>query len=122
MAHELNFENGEASLMYVGDVPWHGLGTRLETAPETAQEAITAAHLDWEVEVRPVYAGGKGIFSGAIPRAPAVARASGHPASRRSGQESRKTRDRFLPPWAPFVCSSSVVRRRTKSVVYFERA
>ncbi len=73
MAHELNFENGEASMMYVGDVPWHGLGTRLETAPETAQEAITAAHLDWEVELRPIYAGGKGMFYN-IPSRQAVVR------------------------------------------------
>lgn len=74
MAHDLNFENGEASLVYVGDVPWHGLGTRLESAPATAQEAITAAHLDWQVELRPVYAGGKGMFYN-IPSRQAVVRA-----------------------------------------------
>ncbi len=74
MAHELNFENGEASLMYVGDVPWHGLGTRLETAPGTAEEAITAAHLDWQVELRPIYAGGKGMFYN-VPSRQAVVRA-----------------------------------------------
>ncbi|MGH7556414.1 MAG: hypothetical protein ACREMD_01270 [Gemmatimonadota bacterium] len=27
MAHELEIRNGEASMMYVGDVPRHGLGT-----------------------------------------------------------------------------------------------
>lgn len=74
MAHELNFENGEASLMYVGELPWHGLGTRLETAPGTAQEAITAAHLDWEVELKSVYAGGKGMFYN-VPSRQAVVRA-----------------------------------------------
>jgi phage/plasmid-like protein (TIGR03299 family) len=62
MAHELNFENGKASMMYVGEVPWHGLGTRLETAPETAPEAITAAHLDWRVELKPILTGEKGMF------------------------------------------------------------
>lgn len=44
--------------MYVGNAPWHGLGTQLETAPRTAQEAIKAAHLDWEVGLKPIFAGG----------------------------------------------------------------
>jgi hypothetical protein len=37
MAHELNTINGRTSMMYVGDVPWHGLGTKLD-APATALE------------------------------------------------------------------------------------
>ncbi len=54
MGHELLISNGRASMMYVGDVPWHGLGTALDS-PATAEEAIKAANLDWEVEKRPVY-------------------------------------------------------------------
>ncbi|MEI7911892.1 MAG: DUF932 domain-containing protein [Verrucomicrobiota bacterium] len=73
MAHELNFENGEASMMYVGDVPWHGLGTRLETAPKTAEEAIKAAHLDWRVGLKPIFAGGEKAFYN-IPDRQAVVR------------------------------------------------
>lgn len=73
MAHELNFENGEASMMYVGTVPWHGLGTRLEQAPKTAAEAMKAARLDWEVGLKPVYAGGGGMFY-AVPDRLAVVR------------------------------------------------
>jgi hypothetical protein len=55
MAHNLNIEDGEASMMYVGKVPWHGLGTQFETPPTTAADAIRAAHLDWEVGLKPVY-------------------------------------------------------------------
>jgi phage/plasmid-like protein (TIGR03299 family) len=48
MAHELNTINGRTSMMYVGDVPWHGLGSRLDY-PATAQETISAAGLDFNV-------------------------------------------------------------------------
>lgn len=54
MAHNLNFRDGRASIMYVNEVPWHGLGTQLHE-PATAQEAIEAAGLDWEVVKRPLY-------------------------------------------------------------------
>ena len=30
MTHDLNIENGKASMMYVGEAPWHGLGTKLD--------------------------------------------------------------------------------------------
>ena len=41
MAHELNFKDGKAAMMYVGEVPWHGLGQRLKHPP-TAEQAIVA--------------------------------------------------------------------------------
>ncbi len=56
MAHELLIEDSEAAMMYVGQVPWHKLGTRLETAPKTAAEAMKAAKLDWQVGLKRVYA------------------------------------------------------------------
>lgn len=48
MGHNLNTTNGKASMMYVGEVPWHRLGTRLEKAA-TAAEAIEAAGLGFTV-------------------------------------------------------------------------
>lgn len=50
MAHEIANVNGQASMMYTGETPWHGLGTRLDN-PATAHEAIVAAGLDYEVEL-----------------------------------------------------------------------
>ena len=42
------------SMMYVRETPWHGLGTRVETAP-TSAEALRLAGLDWEVTSEPIY-------------------------------------------------------------------
>ena len=60
MAHGLNKENGKASMMYVGQEPWHGLGTKLDK-PATAVEAIKAAKLDWEVVKQPLFAIGGSV-------------------------------------------------------------
>ena len=75
MAHELevNASTGAASMFYVGETPWHGLGTKLEQAP-TSAEAIVAAGLDWAVESVPMMTmDGQDVPGQAIRRVPAVA-------------------------------------------------
>jgi phage/plasmid-like protein (TIGR03299 family) len=73
MSHNLLIQNGAASMFYIDEVPWHGLGTRLNE-PATAQEAITAARLDWEVLKLPLYAGAARIK---VPDRYAVVRRNG---------------------------------------------
>ena len=51
MAHELM--NNDA-MFYVGQTPWHGLGEKLEIAPNT-KEALKLAKLDWEVHKGDTY-------------------------------------------------------------------
>ena len=54
MAHELEFVNGQASMAYVGDVPWHGLGKKVP-ADVSPEQMLKAANLDWEVVKRPMF-------------------------------------------------------------------
>lgn len=42
------------SMMYVGETPWHGLGTEVKEAP-TSEDAIRLAGLDWDVIPKPIY-------------------------------------------------------------------
>lgn len=60
MSHDLLIQNGKASMFYINEVPWHGLGTRLDK-PATAHEALQAANLDWPVVKLPLSAGSKHI-------------------------------------------------------------
>jgi phage/plasmid-like protein (TIGR03299 family) len=54
MAHNLEIRNGTASMFYIGEAPWHGLGTELKK-PATAAEAIKEARLDWRVTKEPLH-------------------------------------------------------------------
>ncbi len=60
MAHQVE------QMMYVGDVPWHGLGVKLDNPP-TIEEAIRFAGLDWTVERKPL------VIEGTTERVPAYA-------------------------------------------------
>jgi hypothetical protein len=59
VAHDIATTNGRPAIAFYGDVPWRGLGTKLDH-PATAAEVITTAGLDYEVELTPLYTG-KGI-------------------------------------------------------------
>ena len=48
MAHQ--FDSG----LFVKDAAWHGLGNVVETAPETTDEALRLAGMDWTVEEQPM--------------------------------------------------------------------
>lgn len=60
MAHEIE------NLFYVNEVPWHGLGIKLEDPP-TIEDAIIQAGLDWEVVRKPL------VMEGTDIRVPAFA-------------------------------------------------
>lgn len=54
MAHELEIKNGKAMMAYAGDVPWHGLGTKVDSNL-SPHEMLVAAGLNWEVSKYPAY-------------------------------------------------------------------
>ena len=65
MAHNIEFVNGKAQMAYVGETPWHGLGTEVP-ADLTPDQMLEAAGLDWTVSKVPAYSkvGGKNVDIG----------------------------------------------------------
>lgn len=51
------------TMFYVREKPWHGLGTRVEVAP-TSADALRLAGLDWTIDSKPVFDGDGNIISG----------------------------------------------------------
>ena len=54
MAHELEIVDGNASMAYVGETPWHGLGKRVP-ADVSPEQMLDAAGLNWDVEKVPMF-------------------------------------------------------------------
>lgn len=54
MAHELEIVDGNASMAYVGQTPWHGLGKRVP-ADVSPEQMLDAAGLNWDVEKVPMF-------------------------------------------------------------------
>ncbi len=51
------------SMFYVREMPWHGLGTEVQEAPDS-REALRLAGLDWNVVQEPIYTGRKELVEG----------------------------------------------------------
>ncbi len=73
MSHNLEQRDGQASMFYTGDVPWHQLGRHLNK-PATASEAMEAARLDYTVVKRPMKAVINGRQYSDVPNAFATVR------------------------------------------------
>lgn len=54
MTHMIDMSNNRANMAYVGMVPWHGLGQKIDE-DATIEEWRIAAGLDWEIEKRKLY-------------------------------------------------------------------
>lgn len=54
MAHEIEMINGKAQMAYAGDLPWHGLGTKVPS-DLTPIQMLDAAGLNWTVEKAPAF-------------------------------------------------------------------
>lgn len=74
MAHKIATINGKSAMAYLGETPWHRLGTPMIGFPDV-ETALKAASLDWQVNLQPVYlAGPKGLLGAEVPRCRAVVR------------------------------------------------
>jgi phage/plasmid-like protein (TIGR03299 family) len=64
MAHALETIDGKTQFAYAGELPWHGLGTKVPS-DLTPEQIMDAAGLNWEVEKYPLYAdiNGRRVFS-----------------------------------------------------------
>jgi phage/plasmid-like protein (TIGR03299 family) len=54
MAHELEMIDGKGQMVYVGDTPWHGLGTQIPN-DLTPEQILKTAKLDWTVEKQDIF-------------------------------------------------------------------
>lgn len=54
MAHELHIIKGKAQMAYIGEKPWHSLGTELKKG-DPLHKWITAGGFDWEAEMQELF-------------------------------------------------------------------
>lgn len=54
MAHNLATIDGKVAMAYQGETPWHKLGIRMDGV-QSISAAMSAATLDWQVGVQPLY-------------------------------------------------------------------
>ncbi len=54
MAHNIEMIDGKAQMAYAGDVPWHGLGTKV-LGDLTPAQMMEKAGLDWNVNKQPMF-------------------------------------------------------------------
>ena len=86
--HNLATIDGKPAMMFVGQPPWHNLGTHFDNPPTSAEEVIRAAGLDWQVVKKPVYACDGGHFC-AIPGSQGIRSRSGASSAIRSTPRTR---------------------------------
>lgn len=55
MSHDIDNTAGRDAFAYVGEKPWHRLGTEVP-GHMTVREALVAGGVDWKVDRRPIYA------------------------------------------------------------------
>lgn len=72
MAHELEMIDGQAQMAYVGEVPWHGLGVKVDPNI-SSKEMMKASGLDWGVYKAPLKYG-FGISEIEVPNQQALVR------------------------------------------------
>jgi phage/plasmid-like protein (TIGR03299 family) len=56
MAHLIDSSNDRDNMAFTGQLPWHGLGQRIN-ADSSIEEWKTAAGLDWHIQKRPIFYG-----------------------------------------------------------------
>ncbi len=54
MAHRLTTTNGRVEMAYTGEIPWHKLGTMVQSSM-SAREMMVAASMDWTVGTAPIF-------------------------------------------------------------------
>lgn len=66
MSHDIDLSNGRENFAYAGAKPWHRLGTEVPGLM-TAREALVAGGTDYDVEIRPLWAGDNADADKALP-------------------------------------------------------